>query len=217
MCLWKLHAFISKSVGGYFKTRSYIKEHTCSQPSLRSNYCKVTYFVCNVILPMVRKKLDMTLSYIIEYIEVKYHINITYNKVWNARTKARTKIFGDWESSYEILLQYLNATKISNSGIVAAHYFEPYAYSMVQFLRICWAFGPPLKIFNINDTHLYGKYKDCCLLFESRCGWWTVPIGLYSYRRENISILKMVHIMYLSFNLQCVLEQENYFFFDWMK
>jgi len=147
MCLWKLHAFISKSVGGYFKTRSYIKEHTCSQPSLRSNYCKVTYFVCNVILPMVRKKLDMTLSYIIEYIEVKYHINITYNKVWNARTKAGTKIFGDWESSYEILLQYLNATKISNSGIVTAHYFEPYAYGMVQFLRICWAFGPSIKFF----------------------------------------------------------------------
>jgi len=46
-------------------------------------------------MPMVRKKLDLTFDYIIEYIKPKYHINITYNKAWNARMKALTKIFGD--------------------------------------------------------------------------------------------------------------------------
>jgi len=44
---------------------------------------------------MVRKKLDMSLGYITEYIEAKYHINITYSKAWNTRTKALTKIIGD--------------------------------------------------------------------------------------------------------------------------
>jgi len=39
------------------------------------------------------KKLDMTHDYIIDYIEVRYHITISYSKTWNARTKALTKIF----------------------------------------------------------------------------------------------------------------------------
>jgi len=44
---------------------------------------------------MIRKKIDMSPSYIIEYIETKYHINIIYNKEWNARMKALMKTFGD--------------------------------------------------------------------------------------------------------------------------
>ena len=72
MCLWKLHAFISKSVGGYFKTRSYIKEHTCSQPTLNFNHRKaIAFIVCSVILLIVTKKLEMTPGYIIDYIKVR--------------------------------------------------------------------------------------------------------------------------------------------------
>jgi len=52
-------------------------------------------FVCNVILPELRKKLDISPSYIINIVENKYHINIAYKKTWNTRTKALTKIFGD--------------------------------------------------------------------------------------------------------------------------
>ena len=37
----------------------------------------------------------MSSDYIIEYNEVKYHINITYSKTCNARTKALTKTYGD--------------------------------------------------------------------------------------------------------------------------
>ena len=52
---------------------------------------------------MVRKKFNRTSGYIIEYIEAKYHVNIAYNKAWNARMKAVMQIFGDWKLSYETL------------------------------------------------------------------------------------------------------------------
>ena len=120
---------------------------------------------------MVRKKLNMTLDYIIEYIEVKYHINIIYNKAWNVRTKAVTKLFGDWESLYEILPQYLNAMKISNSGIIIALYFEPYTYGKVWFHRAFLGFRtihrrfPILStLLSIDGIHLYEKYKGCLLI-----------------------------------------------------
>ena len=92
VCQWRLYAFIPKSSGGYFKIRSYLGEHTCSESSLRSNHRKATAsFASNVNMLMVRKKRDIIAGYIIKYIKAKYHINITYNNAWN--TKA--KIFGD--------------------------------------------------------------------------------------------------------------------------
>ena len=78
---------------------------------------------------MVREKLDMTPDYIIEYIETKYHINIAYNKPWNARMKALMKIFGDWNRHRKYSL-YLDAMKVSNLGTITVHYLEPHAYSM---------------------------------------------------------------------------------------
>ena len=56
----------------------------------------------------------MSPGYIIEYIEAKYHTNITYSKAWNG------KIFGDWELTYETLPQYLEAMKASNLGAISA-------------------------------------------------------------------------------------------------
>ena len=54
--------------------KKYIGEHTCSQPTLNFNHRKaITSFVCSVILSIVTKRLDMTLGYIIDYIEVRYH------------------------------------------------------------------------------------------------------------------------------------------------
>ena len=87
-----------------------------------------------MILSMIRKKLDMSPGYIIEYIEAKYYIDIAYNTTWNARMKALTKIFEDWKASYETLSQYLDALKASNLGTVIVAYYNPYSLGMIQFL-----------------------------------------------------------------------------------
>jgi len=51
VCPWRLHAFVPNNPCGYFKIKSYIEDHTCSQPSLQSNNCKATTsFVCNVVI-----------------------------------------------------------------------------------------------------------------------------------------------------------------------
>ena len=106
----------------------------------------------------------MSPGYIINIIENKYHINITYNMAWNTRTKTLMKIFEDWESSYETLPEYLEALKSSNSGTVTATYFDQISYRMVRFRHVFWAFGPSIKgfpycrpILSINGTHLYEK------------------------------------------------------------
>jgi len=96
VCPWRLHASVPKSSDRYFKVKSFVGDHTCSQPSLRTNHRKaIISFVCNVIMLIVRTKVDSTPRYIIDYIGDTYHINRKYNKVWNARTKSLMKIIGD--------------------------------------------------------------------------------------------------------------------------
>ena len=81
------------------------------------------------------------------------------------------KIFGDWESSYETLLQYLDAVKASNPGTRTAHYYDHHSHGIVHFRRVLWAFGPSIAGFQYcrpllsnNSTHLFGKYKDIRLI-----------------------------------------------------
>jgi len=70
---WRQHASVSKNSCEYFMIKKYIGEHTCSQFSLNFNHRKATTsFMYNVILSIVTKKLGMTLTYIIDYIEARY-------------------------------------------------------------------------------------------------------------------------------------------------
>ena len=81
VCPWRLHASVSKKFTWILYDKKNIGEHTCSQPSQTFNDSKTTTsFMCNVILPIVRKKLDMTPGYIIHGIEIRYHITISYSK-----------------------------------------------------------------------------------------------------------------------------------------
>ena len=131
-----------------------------------------------------------------------------------------TKIFRYEESSYETLLKYLNAMKISNLSTETAHYFKPYAYDIVQFRRVFQVFGPSIKYFqycrpliSIYYIHVYEKYRGCLLVASGvNAGvWCIVSIDLCNYKRRNRNILAIVHIMYLLFNPQCASDQENYF------
>jgi len=67
-----------------------------------------------------------------------------------------SKIFGDWELSYETLPQYLEAIKNSNLGTLTCLKVEPYALecgsivsNLVQFSRVFWAFRPSIEGFSV--------------------------------------------------------------------
>ena len=93
-------------------------------------------------------------------------------------TKALSKIFGDWELSYDNLPQYLDAIKKSNPGTITYLKVEPYALeygsivpNIVWFGRIFWAFGTSIEGFpsyhlllSIDDMHICEKYIGCLLI-----------------------------------------------------
>ncbi|XP_057543884.1 uncharacterized protein LOC130823277 [Amaranthus tricolor] len=86
--------------------------------------------------------------------------------------KAITKVFGDWDKSFEELLRYLQALMQSNGGTVVHWEVQPAMHpTRVIFHRIFWAFGPSIKGFpyccsliSIDRIHLYGKYKGTLMI-----------------------------------------------------
>ena len=79
-CLWRLHTSVSKGKT-FFQVKSYISNHTCSNLNLLSNHrqCSST-FNCRVILPSVKVRITIFPVEIMEKVNTKKRINITYQK-----------------------------------------------------------------------------------------------------------------------------------------
>ncbi|XP_020254466.1 uncharacterized protein LOC109831538 [Asparagus officinalis] len=125
-------------------------------------------------MPEVRAKLDLNAGQIFQRVYDMRGIKISKYKAYDARRKALSKIFGDWEKSYELLPQYLKAIKRNNPGTEYEILSEEIAPGMERFTRVFWAFGPAIKGFtfcrpllSIDGTHLYGKYKGVLLVATS--------------------------------------------------
>lgn len=85
-------------------------------------------------------------------------------------------IYGDWDTSYRFLPQFLHVVCHYNCGSIVRY---QYTYTGNQgeaiLNRVFWAFNPSITgfaycrpIISVDGTHLYGKYKGK-LLIAIRC------------------------------------------------
>ena len=95
-CPWKLYAFAGKKHNFQFRISEYCGVHTCVNPILEQDHSGASAsYIARLIMPKLRKKLDLTPDNIIEKVLDTKFIKISYIKAWNARRIAMTKIFGD--------------------------------------------------------------------------------------------------------------------------
>ncbi|XP_020270620.1 uncharacterized protein LOC109845760 [Asparagus officinalis] len=171
-CPWKLYAFAGKKHNGYFRITKYCGVHTCNNPMFERDHSGAsTSYIARLIMPRLKKKLELKPDDIIERVSHDKWIEISYIKAWNARRIAMTKIFGDWEKSYATLPQYLYAIKRSNPGSEYKLITKEVNPGVHKFTSVFWVFGPSIEgfkfcrpILSIDGTHLYGKYKGVLLV-----------------------------------------------------
>ncbi|XP_068638416.1 uncharacterized protein [Aristolochia californica] len=103
-------------------------------------------------------------------IKDKYHISVKYGKAWRAKCKAIKIIYGDWDESFILLPQFLDAIKEANPANEYVLCCEAFGHEMM-FKRVFWAFGPSIAGFqycrpliSVDGTHLYGKYPGTLLI-----------------------------------------------------
>lgn len=173
-CTWYLRAS-KKDLGDAFTIVTYKGPHETScvgdkiqldHPNLNSS------IISDAIRKLVEADWGLTPTIIQAAITREYHFTISYRKAWKAKQKAMADIFGNWESSYELLPRYLQAMKESNPGTqfhIVSNDIGSSEYE--EFDRVFWAFGPSIRgfkhcrpIITIDGTHLYAKYKGVLLI-----------------------------------------------------
>ncbi|XP_057546226.1 uncharacterized protein LOC130825165 [Amaranthus tricolor] len=170
-CEWRMRVVMTFT--GLFKIVRYQGHNQdCSAHYSDDHPLLSSEFVVDFIVDMVRVDPAFKVKSIVNFVKNKYGFAITYKRAWLAKNKAITKVFGDWDKSFEELLRSLQALMQYDPGTMVQWEVQPIMDpTRVMFQRIFRSFGPSIKGFlhcrpliSIDDTHLYGKYRDTLMI-----------------------------------------------------
>jgi hypothetical protein len=173
-CRWHIRARDVQSIS-MWKVVSYFGPHECFNESDSS---KVGHgnLDCNLIAQLVKKKVKTMPSYaiaaIIEDVKEKYNYTPSYRQCWQAKQKAMSMVYGDWDESYSLLPRWLLAiSQFCPRSIVDIKGTPTNKPNKALFDRAFWSFRPCLDAFMhcppllcIDATFLYGKYKEYLMI-----------------------------------------------------
>jgi MuDR family transposase len=105
-CEWRMRAIMTAT--GAFRIVRY-KEHKqdCSGHYSDDHPLLTSDFVADLIVDMIRVDPAFKVKSVVNFVNTKYGFVITYKRAWLAKNKAITKVFGDWDKSFEELPRYL--------------------------------------------------------------------------------------------------------------
>ncbi|RYQ86053.1 hypothetical protein Ahy_B10g105717 [Arachis hypogaea] len=118
-----------------------------------------------------------TIDIIHPILKQSYHFKPLYRKVWMAKQKAITQIYGGWEESYNRVARLLQALQSCCPRTICDISVVPYydGNFMVRdcsiFDKVFWAFPACVEAFkhckpfvSVDGTHLYSKYGGVLLI-----------------------------------------------------
>ncbi|XP_061336424.1 uncharacterized protein LOC133283562 [Gastrolobium bilobum] len=153
-------------------------------------YCRVIKFVrcyrgIDILFNagMINSEPSVSISLVQERITAKYGFKVSYRKVWYAKQKAMTIMYGEWKEPYAFLPRWCEyMLRFSPGSFYHIQTNDLYAkQSLVSgkkgFHRIFWTFRQCCEAFKfakpviqIDGTHLYGKYKGKLLVAIAQDG-----------------------------------------------
>nr|KYP31109.1 hypothetical protein KK1_048959 [Cajanus cajan] len=149
-CPWKLRATMSNKYNNKWVIKKWDGRYTCM----------------NAMLSQDHNKLDS-----------EFNLFLHIRKAWKEKQKAISRVFGDWEDSYDLLPRWLDrmldcclgstyrleTTNYVSNNVVETHFRK--------CRRVFWTLKPTFDSFNyikpikqIDGTFLYGKYRDTLLI-----------------------------------------------------
>ncbi|KAI5661596.1 hypothetical protein M9H77_20919 [Catharanthus roseus] len=121
---------------------------------------------------LVTNNLEISALNIIQEVQVLFQMGCTYKQAWYARKFSIERVFGSWETTFNILPKYLQAVQDNNSRIV--YEFLHHRTSSPRnnvFKFVFWCFSPYIDGFaycrpliSVDGTHLRGPYKGVLLI-----------------------------------------------------
>ncbi|XP_016168783.1 uncharacterized protein LOC107611360 [Arachis ipaensis] len=132
--------------------------------------------IAQYIFNMVKTDPTISIRVLQRGVENHFGYKASYRKVWLAKQRVITRIYGDWEESYNELPRWLFAMQMYLPGKI--QYIPwPGAIATVMFLQVFWTFPPCVEAFkhckpliSIDGTHLYGIYGGTLLMAIAQDG-----------------------------------------------
>ncbi|XP_016169132.2 uncharacterized protein LOC107611751 [Arachis ipaensis] len=167
-----------------WEIRRYNGSHTCTRSRISQDHSKLdSKTVAEAIKPLVEVDPSLKVKSVITEVQSKFNYTISYRKAWLAKQKAVESIFEGWEASYEALPIWFEAMCHKEPSAVV-HFETMDAYQGDDLVpdirvlhRVFWSYYPCIRAFRhckpvvqVDETHLYGKYKGCLLVAVSQDG-----------------------------------------------
>nr|KYP48008.1 hypothetical protein KK1_030299 [Cajanus cajan] len=166
-CPWYMRAIESKK-SDKWKVTQWGGRHTCLNMSLSQDHNKLdSELIASFIQGMVNQDPAIKISLIQERITSQTRFKISYRKAWMTKQKAIIKIFGDREESYAFLPRWLKYMKEIAPG---SFYDLCHDELFWTFKPCCDAFDYCKPLIQVDDTHLYGKYRGTLLIATTQDG-----------------------------------------------
>ncbi|XP_050887871.1 uncharacterized protein LOC127093016 [Lathyrus oleraceus] len=153
--------------------------HTCTTTYMSQDHTKLSLeMISKSIMKLVNRNASLKVKVIIAHVVEKYRYIISYKKAWIAKCKAIESLYGNWETSYNDLPQWILVMKTYLPGTIIELQSLPvisndgsHLGDQRIFHRLFGAFRPCIRgfayckpIVQVDGTWLYGKYKGTLLM-----------------------------------------------------
>ncbi|XP_020106676.1 uncharacterized protein LOC109722909 [Ananas comosus] len=191
-CKWRIHASrLQDSL--VFQIKTLQGEHTCTSANRCRNKVATQSWVCNRVIEWLRLEGDLSTTELRKRLQQKYHVDLTYSKIFRGKEMALSKIHGHWEYSYQRIYDFKEEIGRRNSGshveiklqvINEEHHFQ----------RVFLAFGPCIQGFlngcrpyiALDGCHLKGKHRGVLISATSIDGNKSIfPVAFGVVESEN--------------------------------
>ncbi|XP_052117548.1 uncharacterized protein LOC107487537 [Arachis duranensis] len=206
-CDWLIR--VSKMSRKYcWDIRRYNGSHTCTRATIFQDHSKLnSNTIVKAIKLLVEVDPSIKVKSVIAEVQSKFNYTISYRKAWLAKEKAVESIFGGWEASYEALPIWFEAmchkepSAVVHFETMPAYQGDDLVPNICVLHRVFWSCYPCIRAFRhckpivqVNETHLYEKYKGCLLIAVSQDGNNNImPIAFHVVTRDGVGLISDQH------------------------
>ncbi|KAF1858957.1 hypothetical protein Lal_00000778 [Lupinus albus] len=152
-CEWRIRACLNVK-RGVWEIRKINGTHTCVSTVVSQDHTKLnSSFISNCIINLVSEDPGIPIKAIVKEIVSRFGYTVTYRKAWRSKQLAMSRIYGDWEGSYNDLPRWMNAVQNFAPGTivryeVSRHFVETvdYVHVLVETVDIIHVFQKPFLL-----------------------------------------------------------------------
>ncbi|XP_025648153.1 uncharacterized protein [Arachis hypogaea] len=153
-----------------WEVRRYNGPHSCMQTSIGQDHGRLdSKVIAQHIFTMVKANPTISIRILQGGVERHFGYKASYQNVCLAKQRVITRIYGDWEESYNELPCGYSQCRCTWVQLVTQLW--PGSTNTVMFQCVFWIFPPCVEAFkhckpliSIDGTHLYGKYGGTLLM-----------------------------------------------------